>query len=208
MISFKKYKSLSHFKRYPMQFIKNLFNIHLHQFIFKRLYHGYDKNQYFLPYPPKYVTIAIDGYCMNACEFCSSHCFDSGKNEYSNHQYKIPYFLSLNDFCKIVDMCYKAKVPHVHIVAAGEPFLNKDVFKMIDYLIYKYGNVTIQSNFSKKLFETKNIIQEILKRKAFIRRITTDIFPREIHNKIKKGSDYDFTVNRIGPILIFRIKVK
>ena len=148
-----------------------------------------------LNYPPKYVTIGITGYCMNNCQFCASHSIDSGRNVYSKHQYNIPFSMSYEDFCKIVDLCYKAKVPHVHIVAAGEPFLNKDIFRMIDYLVSKYCKFSIQSNFNKKLFETNNLLEKILSRKHFITYITSDIFPQEIHNTIKKGSDYEFLLD-------------
>ncbi len=190
-------KILNHLKQYPKQFIKNIFFLHISHLKFKKMYKKYDGKIVYLPYPPKNVTIAICGYCMNACEFCASHCIDSGRNKYSNHQFNIPYFMSYSDFCKIVDMCYEARVPHVHIVAAGEPFLNKDVFKMMDYLSQKYGIITIQTNFDKKLFQTKNIVQELIKRKFFIQRITTDIFPPDIHNNIKKGSDYNFVLDTI-----------
>lgn len=154
-----------------------------------------DGKQIFLKYPPKYITIAICGYCMNVCEFYASHCPDSGKNESSNHQYNIPYIMSYEDFCKIVDLCYAAKIPHIHIVASGEPFLQKEIFRMIDYLASKYHNITLQTNFSKKIFKNSNYIEKILCRKHFINCITTDILPPDIHNTIKKGSDYDFLLD-------------
>ncbi len=191
------YTNLKRLKKYPIQYIKNLFHLKLYNYIFRYRFNKGVGKEIKLSFPPKYVTIAICGYRMNACKFCSSHCIDSKKNPKSNHQYKIPYFMTYEQFKKIVDMCYEAKVPHVHIVAAGEPFLNKEIFKIMDYLAYKYGKITIQTNFSKKIFQNKTIIKELLKRKDFIQRITTDMFSPDSHNKIKKGSDYNFVLNII-----------
>jgi len=160
----------------------------------------YDGKIVNLPYPPYFVTIAICGYCMNSCKFCASHCIDSGRNVKSSHQYNIPYFLSYDEFCKIVDICYEGRVPHVHIVAAGEPFLHKDIFKMMDYLISKYIDITIQTNFDRRLFKSKPLVNEILKRKRFINSITTDIFAPDNHHEIKKGSDYQFVLSMIDEI--------
>jgi len=91
-------------------------------------------------------------------------------------------------------MAYKARVPHVHIVATGEPFLHKDIMKMIDYVIEKYGEVSFQSNFNKNIFEKNNYAKAIVDRADYITRITTDILspdPKK-HQEIKIGSEYEY----------------
>ena len=103
------------FKYNPKQFLKNIFKLHLYNLKFSYDHKKFDGKKIFLNYPPKFVSIGITGYCMNTCEFCSSHCPDSGKNKFTSHQYNIPFFMNFKDFCKIVDMCYLAKVPHVHM---------------------------------------------------------------------------------------------
>jgi len=189
------YKEFIKFKKNPIGasrylFIQRLFNIWINQ-----MHKKYDGKIAILHYPPRYITIAISGFCMYQCLFCASHCPDSGKDIRSNHQYKMNYFVPYQEFCKIVDMCYKANVPHVHIVAAGEPFLHKDVFKMMDYLAYKYGDVSIQSDFDKNLFKKRNIFEKIIHRGNVISEITTDLFPPDVHNQIKIGSTYKDVVD-------------
>lgn len=184
------------FKEHPNQFVKYIFNISLYNIVRYRILRKRDYGKCaYLNYPPKYISIMITGYCTNSCQFCACHCIDSGRDERSKHQYNIPYSLDYKTFCKIVDMCYTAKVPHVHIVAAGEPFLHKEVFKMIDYLTSRYCKFTTQTNFNKKIFESGEILKEILKRKNLIKYITSDIFAPDIHNIIKKGSDYEFLLD-------------
>lgn len=155
----------------------------------------YDGKKVVLDYPPLYVTISVGGYCMNQCEFCCSHSVDSKNNPKSWHQYNIPYQMGYDDFCKIVDMCHYSGVPHVHIVAMGEPFLHRDILRMMDYLSSKYGELSIQTNFNKKLFERRNLIDEIVSRADKISSITTDLFSPNIHNKIKIGSNYSDVVD-------------
>lgn len=156
----------------------------------------FDGKKAFLDYPPLWVTIGITGNCTFKCEFCCSHCPDSGINSVTSHQYKIPFNMSFNDCKRIIDLCFQADVPHIHICGTGEPFLHPQILKIIDYLSGLYPHdVSLQTDFGKRLFQKKHYVDEIIKRKNHISRITTDIFPEEIHNKIKKGSDFQFLLD-------------
>jgi len=148
-----------------------------------------------LNYPPLWVTVGITGSCAFKCDFCCSHSPDSGANEKTSHQYKMPYTMSLYDFKRVVDMCYEAGVPRVHICAAGEPFLHPRILEFMDYEISVYSHLSLQTDFWKRLFEKKNFVDEIIKRGNAISSITTDIFPEEMHEKIKKGSDFDYLLH-------------
>ena len=153
----------------------------------------FDGKKAFLNYPPLWVTIGITGNCTFKCEFCCSHCPDSGINDVTSHQYKIPFNMSFNDCKKIIDLCFQADVPHIHICGTGEPFLHPRILDIIDYLSSVYPHdVSLQTDFGKRLFQRKNYVDEIIQREKHIIRITTDIFPEEIHNRIKKGSDFKF----------------
>ena len=87
-------------------------------------------------------------------------------------------------------MAYDGNVPHIHICATGEPFVNPDILEMLDYVIYRYASVSVQTEFWPALFERKNYLYEICRRGEYIDYITTDIFSadEEIHNSIKKGT--------------------
>jgi MoaA/NifB/PqqE/SkfB family radical SAM enzyme len=146
-----------------------------------------------LPYPPRHISIMITGACTNQCVFCCHHSVDSKNDPVSKHLYNLKFAISYDDFCKTVDMAYDARVPHVHVVGTGEPFLHKDVIRMIDYVIKKYGEVSFQSNFNKKIFDKSDYIDAIVDRAKYITYITTDILssdPKK-HDEIKKGSKYE-----------------
>lgn len=144
-----------------------------------------------LSYPPRQVTIGVSGYCDNKCVFCAYHSEDAGKS--GSHTYKIPYLLTLEDFKKMIDMCFEARVPRVHICASGETFFNRDIFEMMDYQIAVYGRVSFQTNFSNRFFNDHNLLDEIVKRGDSVSGITTDVLSGDpdIHNVMKRGSDYE-----------------
>ena len=145
-----------------------------------------------LPYPPRHISITITGACTNQCVYCCHHSLDSRDDPASKHLYNLKFTLSYGDFCRMVDIAYQARVPHIHIVAAGEPFLHKDIMKMMDYVIEKYGEVSFQSNFDKRIFEENNLVKAIVDRADYITYITTDILSSDPgkHQEIKKGSNY------------------
>jgi pyruvate-formate lyase-activating enzyme len=99
--------------------------------------------------------------------------------------------MSYDVFKKIVNKCYTAKIPHIHICGNGEPTINPDFLKCLDYVIKKYGHVSFQSNFDSKIYENKNLVKEIIKRKKYIDYITMDLvgYDRSTHNNLKLGSD-------------------
>ena len=53
--------------------------------------------------------------------------------------------MPLADFRRLVDLCYRARVPKVHICATGEPFLHHDILAMIDYVAARYGRASVQT---------------------------------------------------------------
>lgn len=148
----------------------------------------YRKNS-ILSYPPLWMTIGITSACTNHCLFCSYHGNDA--KEISN-TYGLPFMLSYQDFKKIVDMAEVGGVPHIHICGTGEPFFNPNILEMIDYVIMKYGEVSLQTDFLKSLFEKKNYLDELIKREKHITYIATDVLSSksEEHDNIKRGASY------------------
>lgn len=142
-----------------------------------------------LSYPPLWMTIGVTSACSNQCLFCSYHGEDA--KEISN-TYGLPYMLSYEDFTRIVDMAKEGGVPELHICGTGEPFFNPDILKMIDYVIEKYGEVSLQTEFGKVLFDKNNYLDELIKREKHITYISTDVLSSigEEHNHIKKGASY------------------
>ena len=165
-------------------------NIFLYDFNWSRMKREEEyRKKAIVSYPPLWITIGVTSACKNKCLFCSYHG-DDAKN--ISNAYGLSYMLSYEDFTKIVDMAYQAGVAEIHICGTGEPFLNPNILRMIDYVIYKYGEVSLQTEFWKTLFEGKNLLDELIKREQHIKYIATDVLscdPQE-YERIKKGSNY------------------
>lgn len=140
--------------------------------------------------PPAWITIGITNKCNNHCSFCAYHAREAKGN---SNVYNIPFQPSFKDFKRIVDMAKVGGVKHVHICGTGEPFLNSDILKMMDYCISTFGKTSLQTNYFQKVFNRFCYLDEIIKRKESIAYITTDILSgdAEQHNSIKKGSNLD-----------------
>jgi MoaA/NifB/PqqE/SkfB family radical SAM enzyme len=144
-----------------------------------------------LSYPPRSVTIAISSACSNRCVFCAYHSDDA--RDGASNVYDLKYRISLEDFKRMIDMCYEGRVPKVHTCATGEPFFHPDIIQMIDYSIEVYGFVSLQTNFFRPLFEKRSYLDEIIQRADSISYITTDILSGDpqVHEALKKGSSYE-----------------
>ena len=142
-----------------------------------------------LSYPPLWMTIGVTSACSNQCLFCSYHGEDARNN---SNVYGLPYMLSFEDFVRIVDMAKESGVPELRICGTGEPFFNPNILKMIDYVIEKYGELALQTGFTKSLFDKYNYLDELIKREKHITHISTDVMSAvaEEHNHIKKGASY------------------
>lgn len=139
--------------------------------------------------PPRWLTIGVSSACNNKCLFCAYHGEDAKGN---SNVYGIPHMLSLSDFKRIVDMAKEGEVPSIHICGTGEPFMNPHILEMMDYVIERYGKVSIQTNFAKSVFEKNHYLDEIIKRSESISHITTDVLSSssEVHDFIKRGAKY------------------
>lgn len=147
-----------------------------------------------LSYPPRYVTVGIGSACSNRCVFCAYHADDAkGISKVCD----IPYRMTFDEFRRMVDMFHAGHVPRVHICATGEPFAHNEILNMIDYEIAVYGSVSFQTNFDRRIFETRKYLDEIVKRGRFVSSITTDLLSGDpdMHNAYKTGSDYDFVLD-------------
>lgn len=155
------------------------------------LYRTYTGKRAVCPYPPRYFTIFITGYCTNRCLYCCHHA-DSLKN----HRYYNPKFkMDFNSFRKIVDMAHDGLVPHVHLCGLGEPLILKDFWKYADYVIEHYGKVSFQTNLNGTLM--KRNWDDIIKRHESITTITTDAFTMSptFFEKVKVGSSFKDVIN-------------
>lgn len=78
-------------------------------------------------YKPRHMTISIDGRCNLKCKYCQWHC------EGPLAKYK-SFYLSYEQVKVQIDALIDFGVKHIHVCALGEPFLNKDIFRIFKYI--------------------------------------------------------------------------
>ena len=106
---------------------------------FKFLFSG---KQEILSYSPVIVSIVATSRCTLSCDMCPTHSRIVPK-DYPHRQNDAPD-MGLAMLKEIIDRFGSAIT--VHIIGSGEPLLNKDFFKMVDYAASKKMTVKTFSN--------------------------------------------------------------
>lgn len=137
-----------------------------------------------LPYAP--LVIFIDP--CNLCDLCCSFCPQSqwGKRERG--------FMSYQLFTEALNQAIELKPQRINLFCFGEPFLNKDIFRMIRYATERNQWIRMHCN-AKSLDEDK--ARQLLKSGLSELRFSFDTPNKELYNKMRIGGDYDSTLENI-----------
>lgn len=143
------------------------------------------KSLLFLPpkvklYPP-HIQVDVTTYCNLKCTMCYSKKIIS-KEENNKH-------LTLEQFKHIIDVI---KPLSVNMAANGEPFLNPQIFDMINYAKEKKIQTITSSNFVL----SKEIIRKIVSSGLDILKISIDSPYKETYEKIR-GRNFDQLIENI-----------
>lgn len=107
------------------------------------------KKSQMLKYKPVIISIVSTTNCTLACDMCPTHSrIVPGSYKWRQNASKD---IDFELFKKVVDMFKEAIT--VHIIGAGEPMLNKDFFRMVDY-------ASRQKKMEVKSFTNGTIIKE------------------------------------------------
>lgn len=111
-----------------------------------------------LHYDPVTISIVATGRCTLSCDMCPTH---SGRvpGDYAHAQQSIKD-MDLARFKEIINRFKNAAT--VHIIGSGEPLLNKDFFKMVDYAALKKMTVKTFSNGTMIRKNIDNILNSAL----------------------------------------------
>ncbi len=93
---------------------------------------------------PSHVTINIEGRCNYRCAYCIFH----GPDRFESYK---KWWLDYDQARRQIDAVRSAfgKDTHIHICGTGEPFLNRDIFKVLDYLNQIGNRPTVLTNGSR-----------------------------------------------------------
>ena len=97
--------------------------------------------------PPPYATVLLTNRCTNQCQFCTWHSLDAV--DYASDIHNVPFHISLAQFQEEVRILRRVGVHHIHLCSTGDPFLHRDVIRMIDYVIESGASVSIMTNFNR-----------------------------------------------------------
>ncbi len=135
-------------------------------------------------YKPLQISCYITDKCTLKCNFCPHH------SPYRNEEYPFLHNslpdMSFETFKKIVNAFPEAI--RIMLAGVGEPFLNKDIFKMIDYAISKKKLITIISNGTL----LKKNLNELLKRKIFSLCVSLNVESQTEFYRLTNNKEYDF----------------
>jgi MoaA/NifB/PqqE/SkfB family radical SAM enzyme len=102
----------------------------------------FSKRSEILNYHPLTISIVATGRCTLACDMCPTHS-EAVPKDYQHIQKNVRD-ISFDMFKEMIDAF--ADALEVHIIGSGEPLLNKDFFRMVDYAASRGMTVKTFSN--------------------------------------------------------------
>jgi len=132
------------------------------------------------------VAIEVTNACNLRCRLCPTW----------QHMKRKPGFMSLENFKKIIDE-NKDIFKRINLIFAGEPLLNKDVFKMTAYAEENGVEVLLSTNTT--LFDDDKI-KELFDSGLSILIVCLDGATKEIHEQYRQGSNFEAVKKNIERI--------
>lgn len=137
-----------------------------------------------LNYQPPDITCYVTDRCTLNCNFCPHH--SSVRNKDYPYLHEPLENMTLETFQQIVDSF--PATPRISLCGVGEPFLNTDIYRMIDYAIEKRKLIFIVTNGTL----LKDHVDEISKRKIFGINISLNCIDQDGFNKLTNTDKYKF----------------
>lgn len=135
-------------------------------------------------YKPIQISCYITDRCTLKCNFCPHHSL------YRNENYPFLHNplqdMSFETFRKTIDIF--PETIRITLAGVGEPFLNKNIFKMIDYAISNRKLITVISNGTL----LNDNLDELLKRKIFSLCISLNVEDQMGFYNLTNNKKYDF----------------
>lgn len=142
---------------------------------------------------PSSATIIVETECNQHCKFCIWHSNDLPDSEYAD-RIGMHMRLPLNTFKEEVNILLDNGIKSIHLCGTGEPFLNKDIIKMLAYARKKTPHVSVMSNFSR--FFTPHI-KDLVKLKLDEVVTNMDSGDPKQFEEIRCGSSWETVIGNI-----------
>ncbi|MHC4532313.1 MAG: radical SAM protein [Planctomycetota bacterium] len=136
---------------------------------------------------PYVIIIETGNVCNLACPLCPTGLGLKGRER---------KFMSLEMFKKIIDT-FARRAYEVILHNWGEPFLNKDIFRMIRYCADKNLGTSLSSNLSLNNLDAHAIIDSGLEYLI----VSIDGTTQDIYSKYRVGGDLDMVLRNLANIV-------
>lgn len=170
---------------------------------FKKLNNAFKYQRYgsryplHVPYGPLSATFVIESRCNLRCRMCVYHALETTRP-------RTDFWISFDEFKQVADIMFDNGLLNPNLCAIGEPFLNKDIFKMIDYCKRKKAVVcSVLSNGSKVISDK---IDQIVCSGLDI--FTTDLDSGDPaqYEYIKRRASWEIVIDNISKLVESREK--
>lgn len=151
-----------------------------------------------VPCNPITATFVIESRCNLRCRMCLYHSLETTRP-------KTDFWISFDEFKQVADVMLDNGLLTVHLCAIGEPFLNQDIFKMIDYAKRKKANCSVLSNGSKVI---SNKIDQIVCSGLDLFKTDLDSGDPEQYEYIKRRASWKIVIDNISRLVESREKHK
>lgn len=159
---------------------KKFFNLFLNLFEYKT-------KKVYLESVPFVVYLDPVNLCSLECPFCPTGRKDKGQTKSA---------MSFEDFKKNLDLV-KDYVFAIYLYKWGEPFLNKEIFKMIDYCHKNRVGVLMHSNLNHY---DEEILQKIVLSKIDYLSVSIDGFSQKNYQFYRKKGNFEKALNGVKNI--------
>lgn len=140
-----------------------------------------------VPYKPIAATVIIDSRCNLKCRMCVYNSRDTWRP-------KTPFWIDFEEFKRVADVLFKGGLLQLQICAIGEPFLNKDIFKMIEYVKKNNVSCSVMTNGSRII---ENKIEQIVSSRLDSFHVDMDSGDPDEYEYIKAGAKWDILINNL-----------
>ena len=141
---------------------------------------------------PIFAGVRVTSYCNMKCP----HCFAQEQK----------MTMSLDKFKKVVDILVENELYKITITG-GEPFLNVDLLKMIEYVKSQELVVSLHTNGSLISDESVKVLKEILDEHEWIQ-VSLDGYTYETYQQTRENKLYNLIINNIKILVEHDINVK
>lgn len=147
-----------------------------------------------VPWYPKMYIFFVTSLCNHRCIICPYHANHETRKTWKDYRFILDYLLFKEQLDIILSQYQGKKKPSISLTARGEPFLNKDIFKIIEYIKRNDLKVIINTNMSNIVTDK---LERIVDSGVDIISTSMDGGNKQVYERMCPGADFDIFLNNL-----------